>query len=49
MNSPFTYLMDQDELHALINNARWFTHYYVRSKEIAPGRYRVTTNYHWIQ
>lgn len=45
----YTYLMDRDELTALIQNARWFTCYYVRSKEIAPGRFRVKTNYHWIQ
>ncbi len=45
----YTYIMDLDELHALIANARWFTCYFVRSKEIAPGRYSVKTNYHWTQ
>lgn len=44
----FTYIMNRDELHALIENARWFTHYFVRSKEIEPGRFRVTTNCRWI-
>lgn len=45
----YTYFMDREELLALIANARWFAGYFVRSKEIAPGRFRVKTNYHWIQ
>jgi len=45
----FIYFMDRDELQALIANARWFVGYFVRSQEITPGRYRVKTNYQWIQ
>ena len=45
----YTYFMDREELLALIANARWFAGYFIRSKEISPDRFRVKTNYHWIQ
>jgi hypothetical protein len=45
----FYFVMDRDELRALLANARWFTCYWVRSKEVSPGRFRVRTNYAWIQ
>lgn len=44
-----TFIMDRDELTALIQNARWFAHYWVRSKEFEPNLFRVKTNYPWIQ
>lgn len=44
----YHFIMDRDELRALVANARWFAGYYVRSKEIAPGRFSVKTNYPWI-
>ena len=43
------YFMDRDELHRLIVNARWFADYFVRSKEVSPGHFKVKTNYPWIQ
>lgn len=45
----YLFIMDRDELRALIANARYFTGYFVRSKEIGPDRFSVKTNYPWIQ
>jgi hypothetical protein len=44
-----TYFMDRDELTALLANASWFAGYYVRWKKIGPERFRVKTNYAWVQ
>ena len=44
-----TYFMDRSELLALIANASWFAGTYVRWKKIGPERFRVKTNYAWVQ
>ncbi len=44
-----TYVMKHDELIALVQNARWFADYYVRSRHLGGGLYRVKTNYPWRQ
>lgn len=42
-----TFVADADELRSVIANARWFAHYFVRSKKLENGLFRVTTNYPW--
>ena len=42
------FVMKQDELLALVQNARWFAGYYVRSRYLGDGLYRVKTNYPWV-
>jgi hypothetical protein len=44
-----SFVMKQDELLALVANARWFADYYVRSRYLGDGLYRVKTNYPWRQ
>jgi hypothetical protein len=41
------YFLTRQQLAALIGNASYFAGYWVRSKNIGPDRYRVTTNYKW--
>jgi hypothetical protein len=42
------YFLNREQLSSLIANARWFAGYWVKSKNIGPDRYRVTTNYSYI-
>lgn len=44
-----TFFMDHDELLCLVANARWFAGYAVRWTKLESGRYKVKTNYPWIQ
>jgi len=43
----YTYFLSGEQLSALIANAKWFEGYWVRSKNIGPNRYKVTTNYNY--
>ena len=49
MKNLKTYIVDKDTSDVIWANARWFAGYYFKRTKLPSGKFKVTTNYTWVE